>query len=310
MNRDTSTSEMTGCRLVPPINSVNKPSSTNSPPRTNRATQSGPGNPMSARNASEVARQERRGLPDRTRTSDTIRDFPPNRPMSAQIPSPPAQVAFPMYAPPTYMYSAIPTVYGQVQPHNIPGSIVVYLSSPLPAQISSIILVPPTSEPLLPTATPTEDACSSAEGSSPLTVLIERNVFKQWLDHNVPESLTRFPRLKRYKSVETFMHWITAKKKHWEVPITILIRVTEVRNLLSELRKEFSPSVISQKILRNVFAYEHLFSLSSDSAQNVSGGKSTSRSTAPPVSLTEEGINLSHSLDDACKAALSTVGGL
>jgi hypothetical protein len=201
-------------------------------------------------------------------------------------------MAFPVFGHP-YMYAAMPVVYGQVHPHSIPGTVTIFLSTPLPPSLSSIVLVPPTVP--VPSPEPSEDTCSSVAGSVPLTVLIERNVFKQWLDQNIPESVAKFPRLKRYKSVETFMHWITAKKKQWDVPITILIRMTEVRNLLSELRKEFSSSVISQKILRNIFAYEHLFSLNGGSTEC---GKSTLRNS-------EDGVNVSHCLEDACRSALN-----
>lgn len=213
---------------------------------------------------------------------------------------PPTPVAFPVFSP-QYMYSSVPTLYGQLHPHPHPGSIIIYTSAAIPPNTTSIILIPPSQVTTCPNTTGLpEDACSStADGTSPLTILIERNAFKQWLDQNVPESVSKFPRLKRYKSVETFMRWITARKKNWDIPLTIIMRVTEVRNLLSELGKEFPSSIISQKILRNIYAYEHLFSLSS-SFSEIGGPKLTARWSPP------EGINISHCLDDACKLALLT----
>lgn len=207
---------------------------------------------------------------------------------------PPTPVAFPVFNP-QYMYSSVPTLYGQVHSHTVPGSIILYTSSAIPPNTTSIILIPPP-QPLTTCPSTTglpEDACSSTSETS-LTILIERNAFKQWLDSNVPKSVSEFPRLKRYKSVETFMRWITAKKKHWDIPLTIIMRVTEVRNLLSELGKEFPPSIISQRVLRNIYAYEHLFSLASTTT-----APSLTARWSPPA-----GINISHCLDDACKLAL------
>jgi hypothetical protein len=93
----------------------------------------------------------------------------------------------------------------------------------------------------------------SSEASSanlPVAVFIERNAFKQWFDGNAPGVLHELPlRIKRYKSVETFMHWLCSKKKYDSIELAILIRVTEVPRLLREVK--------NLKTL-HIFAYEHL----------------------------------------------------
>jgi hypothetical protein len=165
-----------------------------------------------------------------------------------------------VYAP---MMVPVPSVYGQIQPHTGNGATVVYTSGPIPANTTSIIFVPMTQAPSnsIPSQPMTPSTCMTGCGSSvssepvcsdqPMVVFIERNSFKPWFEGNVPGIMQNLPlRLKRYKSVETFVHWLTSRKKYATLELSILIRVTEINRLLSEVK--------NVKTLR-IFAYEHLF---------------------------------------------------
>lgn len=211
---------------------------------------------------------------------------------------PPSSSALPATVSTQFCYPHVTSVYGHVHVYQN-STVVIHTSAPIPPDTTVIYLVPPVHPQIsTPTTVATEDTCSSVDSAQPVTILIERNSFKQWLDQNIPESILQFPRLKRYKSVETFMHWITAKKKHLDLPLTILIRVTEVRNLLSELGKEFPQSIITQKILRNIFAYEHLFNLTTHTPTTTTSRSSKSN---------EDSINISHCLEDACRTAIASM---
>ena len=81
-------------------------------------------------------------------------------------------------------------------------------------------------------------------------VLIERNAFKQWFEGYTPDLMKKLPfKLKRYKSIQTFTHWLESHKRLGSLELNILIKVTEVPRLLGEVK--------SAKNLR-IFAYEHL----------------------------------------------------
>jgi hypothetical protein len=83
------------------------------------------------------------------------------------------------------------------------------------------------------------------------TVLIERNAFKHWFEGNRPDMMEKLPfKLKRYKSVETFTHWLESRKRFESSELNVLIKVTDVWRLLAAVK--------SAKNLR-ILAYEHLF---------------------------------------------------
>jgi hypothetical protein len=185
-------------------------------------------------------------------TCPTTHIFPQSRPA----------VMYPYYFTPFLV--PYPAVFGQVQSQLPNGTTVVYTSSPIPMNTSSILLIPaappagcipPVTGPMSPTQTVT--ASSSSVSSDPasldkrLVVFIERNSFKPWFESNLPSIMQQLPvRLKRYKSVETFMHWLNSRKKYESLELNVLIRVTEINRLLSEVK-----SVRNLK----VFAYQHLF---------------------------------------------------
>lgn len=203
----------------------------------------------------------------------------------------------------TPMMVPLPAVYGQIQPHQSSGATVVYTSGPIPANTTSIIFLPMGgSRPsMVPSTLPgTPSTCFAGSGSSvssesvlsdqPLVVFIERNSFKPWFEGNIPSIMQQLPlRLKRYKSVETFVHWLTSRKKYATLELCILIRVTEINRLLSEVK--------NVKTLR-VFAYEHLF----DPSQQPSRSSRTAFTETDCVrkDFDHQRLILSNCLEEAC----------
>lgn len=174
-------------------------------------------------------------------------NFPVNTPM------------YPFLYPGNFMIP-VTSLYGQVQGHQMSGATVIYTSGVIPPNTSSIIFIPVseqanqcvssfTPSPPPPTTAPSE--CSEPiRLDQPLVVFIERNVFKQWFEIHMPPVMREIPqRVKRYKSVDTFIHWLSSRKKHEQLNLNILIRVTEVGKVMT-----------AAKSLRNfrIFAYEHL----------------------------------------------------
>ena len=222
---------------------------------------------------------------DYTPRSQSSGDFRPENDLpQAQTTGP---IFYPMMVPPMLM--PLSTLYGQLQVNAANGSTVIFTSAPIPPNTTSIVLVPvlvpnpamnaPASQ--TPNVSVFRSGSSvSSEASSvnqPVAVFIERNAFKQWFDGNAPAVLQELPlRIKRYKSVETFMHWLCSKKKYDSIELAILIRVTEVPRLLREVK--------NLKNLR-IFAYEHLLDPSQQpgkSARNlVSEAESTRKDFDP-----------------------------
>ena len=229
--------------------------------------------------------------------------------------------AFGMYHPVIFPTT---TLYGNIHQHQ--SATVVYTSGPIPANTTSIIIVPmhaeghPVQSPPFPVSTPSPvsrtfssvspgvNGSISSENSGsllsqymtqPLIVLIERNAFKHWFDSNMPQVLSQLPRVKRYKSIETFMHWLTSKRKHAELKLIMLVRVTEMNKLISELNKEFPSSVMNSKILKNVFTYEHLFDLADQPGKSL-------KAVSDELVRTNR-FSVSHCLEDACKLALESL---
>lgn len=228
------------------------------------------------------------------------------RPVALPATSLPAPQYCPSYSPwgmagypPMMLYPAT-TMYGQVQPlgaNHSPGATVIYTSGPISSGNGAIILVPMGGHACIKETKPPGDssACHSAVTTSDTAgtflVLIERNVFKHWFDGNMSKELTQFPKIKRFKSSETFMHWVLTKRRLIsESNFSILMRVTEIRNLMSELGKYFPNSVINSRITKSIFAYEHLFASEKPSK------------TIWKNSLPSE-IKVSHCLGDACALA-------
>ena len=210
------------------------------------------------------------------------------------------------------MYPAT-TLYGNI--HQDSQSTIVYTSGPIPPNTTSIILVPmqsgyvgynPTPSPVSAPSVRLNGSISSGDNSvyapnQPLVVFIERNVFKHWFDANVPACMGQLPRVKRYKSVETFMHWLTSKMKFLGLKLILLIRVTEVSKLINELAKQFPTSVMHSRVLKNVFTYEHLFNVSDQPGKCL---KIVSEELAR-----DNKFSVSHCLEDACKLALESIVG-
>jgi hypothetical protein len=124
----------------------------------------------------------------------------------------------------------------------------------------------------------------------PLVVFIERNAFKHWFDGNIPTAMRELPfRIKRYKSVETFLHWLASRKKYELLELNILMRVTEINRLLTDAKHV--------KSLR-IFAYEHLYDLSQQP------GKSARFDTDSVFGRREfdpSRLTVCHCLADACR---------
>ncbi|EER16587.1 hypothetical protein Pmar_PMAR017475 [Perkinsus marinus ATCC 50983] len=136
-------------------------------------------------------------------------------------------------------------MYGHIRRH--PTATIVYTTSPIPQDTTSIILVPmangnqsgghhpavpiigsypipqfdnnngpPPSPPVThPPSGPqslrsvrTHSVASEAsfDGTRPVTVCIDRNVFKSWFDTDVPEFQQL--RVKRYRTIDSFVHWM------------------------------------------------------------------------------------------------------
>ncbi|KAF4651864.1 hypothetical protein FOZ61_007506 [Perkinsus olseni] len=172
-------------------------------------------------------------------------------------------------------------MYGHIRQH--PTATIVYTTSPIPQDTTSIILVPmanghqggppavpmvggyplpqfdnggsfiegsdcpPPSPPVThPPSGPqslrsvrTHSVASEAsfDGTRPVTVCIDRNVFKSWFDTDVPEFQQL--RVKRYRTIDSFVHWMMkyCKRKSIYHGIFILIRVTEAEKLLDVLTR-------------------------------------------------------------------------
>ncbi|KAF4683073.1 hypothetical protein FOZ60_009698 [Perkinsus olseni] len=78
---------------------------------------------------------------------------------------------------------------------------------------------------------------ASFDGTRPVTVCIDRNVFKSWFDTDVPEFQQL--RVKRYRTIDSFVHWMMkyCKRKSIYHGLFILIRVTEAEKLLDVLTR-------------------------------------------------------------------------
>ena len=214
-------------------------------------------------------------------------------------PMPLCEKMVPMYPYMMPMMIPVTTMYGQI--HQQPGSTatVVYTSGPIPQNTTSIIFVPmgtPSPPPPPPTPPPevgsnSSEVSESIRWNQPLIVFIERNVFKQWFETNMPPTMRQLPfRLKRYKSIETFLHWLTSRKKYESLELIILVRVTEIHRLLGEV-----------KHLKNyrVFGYEHLFDVSQQPGNSL-------RFISDDLAKLDGGggarVNVSHCLEEACVA--------
>lgn len=211
---------------------------------------------------------------------------------------------YPFHFPAPMMMPMAP-LYGQVQPHSVPGTTIVYTSGPIPPNTTSIIFVN-TAGPAVVASTPSPPPVSMIGSNSsvssdpvtanqPLVVFIERNAFKHWFESNVPEIVRELPfKVKRYKSVETFLHWLTSRKKYEQLELNILMRVTEINRLLTDAK--------NVKSLR-IFAYEHLFDLSQQP------GKST-RFDADSVSSRRDfdvsRLAVCHCLEEACRKLVAS----
>jgi hypothetical protein len=154
-----------------------------------------------------------------------------------------------------------------------------------------------------PPVTPRVNGSISSENSEslwlsnqPVVIFIERNVFKQWFEGNVPSAMRDLPfRVKRYKSTETFMHWLSSRKRYEQLELILLVRVTEVAKLLNEVRNTN---------LKNfkIYGYEHLFDASEQPGKSL-------RCVSEDLAKLEPGngptrINLFHSLQEACSAII------
>jgi hypothetical protein len=198
----------------------------------------------------------------------------------------------PMY-PPMMMCPAT-HMYGQAVPSpNNPHATVIHISGQITPGTGAIILVPsglPVNE-----SAPHSECPSTVSGETgPIVCLIERNVFKQWFDGTAPSELREFPRVKKYKGAETFMHWLQGKKRlFWDSKLIVLIRMAEVKNLIAELGKHFPESAIAPRVAKRVFAFEHLYMPDSPSTP------------LHPTDPILRDINISRCLDEACRAALA-----
>jgi hypothetical protein len=207
--------------------------------------------------------------------------------------------------PPMFMYPPVMPLYGHVQQHQ--GATYVYTNGYIPAN-TPVILVPmhtvmasvppPMPPPVVPQSAPsTVHSVGSDSGfidyNHPFLVVIERNVFKNWFDSNVPEVM-RGVRMKKYKSIESFTHWTMAKKKFHQFKIFILIRVTDVRNLLNEVINRIPGA---SRVVKGIYAYEHLFS-----------GEPGKSLKAISDSIREDPrVQVSEKLEEACSFAVSAL---
>ncbi len=96
----------------------------------------------------------------------------------------------------------------------------------------------------------------SVDPQQPVVVCIDRNAHKEWFDENVPS--LRTARLKRYKTVETFMHFMEkfAKKKVVRLRLFMLIRITDVEKLFNEINNK-APHCL--RCFRGIYVYERCF---------------------------------------------------
>jgi hypothetical protein len=165
---------------------------------------------------------------------------------------------FPIFYAPVFV--PIAAVYGPLRPEEACALPALYASPPSAQHNLPIMIIPymaktfnstPSSYPPTPTTAATMSGASDINpGDLPIAILIERNAFKPWFENNTPKimQVSTF-RFKRYKSVETFAHWLSSRKKYETLEVNILIKITEINRLLLEVK--------SVKHLR-IFAYEHL----------------------------------------------------
>ena len=101
------------------------------------------------------------------------------------------------------------------------------------------------------------DLSSALEGANQgLVVVVDRNAHKEWFDEHVPS--LQAGRIKRYKTVETFMHFLEkfAKKKVVRLKLYMLIRITDVEKLLNEVNTK-APHCM--RCFRGIYVYERCF---------------------------------------------------
>lgn len=245
-----------------------------------------------------------RTAPESTENNEYNTD--PPSPVRALIPEYSPMPLSAMEHPSMYPYMIpimvpVTTLYGRVHPHQ--GATVVYTSGPIPANTTSIILVPmgtPSPSPVTPRVNgsiSSENSESLWLSNQPVAIFIERNVFKQWFEGNIPSAMRDLPfRVKRYKSTETFMHWLSSRKRYEQLELILLVRVTEVAKLLSEVKNTN---------LKNfkIYGYEHLFDVSEQPGKSL-------RCVSEDLAKLEPGngptrINLFHSLQEACSAIIN-----
>lgn len=213
---------------------------------------------------------------------------------------------YPLLYPGQFMMP-VTTLYGQVQGQQMAGATVVYTSGVIPPNTTSIIFIPVpgqvapgvtsfTPSPPPRGVTPPSECSEPIRLDQPLVVVIERNVFKQWFDVHMPAIMREIPhRVKRYKSVETFLHWLSSRKKYEQLDLNILIRITEVGKLMSEAKN-----------MRNfrIFSYEHLLD-----PKELPAGKSL-RDLAIPnrkeISDSQR-VSVCRCLEEACRKLLAAL---
>jgi hypothetical protein len=126
----------------------------------------------------------------------------------------------------------------------------------------------------------------SVDPQQPVMVCIDRNAHKEWFDENVPS--LRMARIKRYKTVETFMHFMEkfAKRKIVRLRVFMLIRITDVEKLLNEITTK-APHCL--RCFKGIYVYERCFA----------GGSTKSIKQIPENIKNHENLKMFSSVEQA-----------
>jgi uncharacterized damage-inducible protein DinB len=124
---------------------------------------------------------------------------------------------------------------------------------------------------------------------------VDRNAHKTWFDDHIP--CLRKIKVKRYKTVETFMHFLEkyAKRRFVKLRLFMLVRITDVEKLIEEVNKK-APA--ASKAFRGIYVYERCFA----------GNSGKSIKQVPESIRALENVSFHDSLENACKRANEDMG--
>ena len=154
---------------------------------------------------------------------------------------------------------------------------------------------PMTYPPSVTHSLPSVTSDASVDPNQPILLCVDRNAHKQWFDEQIP--CLRRVKVKRYKTVETFMHFLEkyAKRRIVKLRLFMLVRISDVEKLIEEVNKKVPNAA---KAFRGIYVYERCFaSTSTKSIKQV-----------PESIRALENVSFHDSLENACKRAHEAMG--